>query len=124
MNTIKSILALALILPVAGVSALASPQAAHACGRFDFVCKANKRKEEAERAFYRANFQYQSALVQVKFAKNQGWIRGNDCRDMVNTGSVAAGAYAGAQTANVYVGLVTRTIGKRAGNLMCSDAGM
>ena len=100
------------------------PLPANACGRFDVACRARRVRDEAKKVAYRTNIYYVQALAVTKVAKQKGVIRGSDCRDIVETGSWAgAGAAAASGVALSISGLV-RVIGKDAGNLMCSDAGM
>ena len=119
----KTPLALAILISVAGVN-LYSPLAANACGRFDVACKAKEVRTKVKEAGYRTNVYYIQALAVTRVAKKKGLIRGSDCRDIVETGSwVGAGAAAASGVATSISALV-RVVGKDAGNLMCSDAGM
>jgi hypothetical protein len=122
-NLSLTMLTLATCLATVSVN-LSIPLAAHACGRLDFACKARKAAQKAKEATYRTQPYYITALAATKLAKRRGVIRGNDCRDLVETGSIAAGVSAAASGVATSTAVLVRVVGKDAGNLMCSDAGM
>jgi hypothetical protein len=96
---------------------------ANACGRFDLACKAREQAQRVKEAGYRTQPTYIQTLAVVRLAKRKGVLKGNDCRDLVETGSWAgAGAALASGVATSVAGLV-RVVGKDAGNLMCRDAG-
>ena len=119
----KVTLALAICFTILSIDFF-DPLTANACGRFDIACKARAARDKAKKVAYRTNPYYIQALAATKLANRNGVIRGSDCRDIVETGSWAgAGAAAASGVALSISGLV-RVVGKDAGNLMCSDAGM
>ena len=115
-------LTLAICLSSVSINLL-SPQAAYACRRFDVACKVKEEKQRLKELGYRTHPIYIQTLAVVKVAKRKGTLKGNDCRDLVETGSWAgAGAALASGVATSVAGLV-RVVGKDAGNLMCRDAG-
>lgn len=123
-NLLKGIsLTLATCVAAASVN-LSIPLAAHACGRLDFACKAREAAKKVRQVGYRTHPYYIAALVSTRAAKGKGLIRENDCRDIVNTGSWAGAGAAMASGVGVSISGLVRVVGKEAGNLMCSDAGL
>ncbi len=119
----KTPLALAILISVTGIN-LYSPLAANACGRFDLACKAREQARKAKEATYRTHPYYIQALAATRAAKAKGLIRGRDCRDIVETGSWAGAGVAAASGVALSIAGLVRGVGKDAGKLMCSDAGM
>lgn len=116
-------ISLVILISVVGVN-LYLPLAANACGRFDFACKARQQAKRVKEAAYRTHPTYIQALTVTKVAKRRGVIRGRDCRDIVETGSWVGAASAAASGVGTSISALVRVVGKDAGNLMCSDAGM
>ena len=103
---------------------LSTPLAANACGRFNLACKAKEQARKARELAYRTHPYYIQALAATRVAKTKGLVKGNDCRDLVETGSWVGGGTALASGVGVPIAALVKTVGKEAGNLMCSDAGM
>lgn len=123
-NLLKGIsLTLATCVATASVN-LSIPLAAHACGRFDLACKAREAAKKTRQVAYRTHPYYIAALASTRAAKGKGLIRGNDCREIVETGSWAGAGAALASGVGASISGLVRVVGKEAGNLMCSDAGM
>ena len=123
MNVKKVPLALAIFISLVGIN-LYSPLAANACGRFDVGCKIKEKAKKVREASYRVHPYFIQALVVTRVAKNKGLIKGNDCRDIVETGSWAGAGAAAASGVASSISILVKVVGKESGNLMCSDAGM
>jgi hypothetical protein len=122
MKSKRIFLALAIYLATVSID-LSIPLAANACGRFDLACKAKEARQKVKEASYRTHPIYIQALIVTKAAKRKGLIRGNDCSDIVETGSWAGAGAAAASGVATGISALVRVIGKDAGSLMCRDAG-